>query len=247
MRGATRQVLRSRAGGTMIMVPAILVPAVLVIAGIFALILYLDKRDPVVSETPRRNQANAADRAANSLARATWVIAFLTLAIFIAGVAQYVTFKKQLTVMQGQLDAEQEPVIWVGNNLGTPNIVPNPTHGSEQIDWTVHYTNVGKGLVSNGKYQSFVGLGDGAFEQTYGQIGWNPMSPVATNEDQFITVISSPKNQGLLGDFARTERGIRVLIHFIYFGISGKQHDAVICLTKLLTGAIQFCPGSYIK
>jgi hypothetical protein len=44
-------------------VPAILVPAVLVIAGILALVLYLDKRDPVVSETSRRNPASPADRA----------------------------------------------------------------------------------------------------------------------------------------------------------------------------------------
>ena len=42
----------------------ILVPAVLVIAGILALVLYLDKRDPVVSETPRRDQASAAQRPA---------------------------------------------------------------------------------------------------------------------------------------------------------------------------------------
>jgi hypothetical protein len=94
----------------MIQVPAILVPAVLVIAGILALVLYLDKRDPGVSETPGRDQASAAECAANSLAWATWVLAWATLviaaltcAIFAAGVAQYLTFDKQLTVMQGQL------------------------------------------------------------------------------------------------------------------------------------------------
>lgn len=108
----------------------ILVPAVLVIAGILALVLYLDKRDPVVSETRRRSQASAADRAANSLAWATWVIAILTLAILVAGVAQYLTFDKQLTVMQGQLDAEQEPIIWVGNNLGPP--VSHTNRGSNR-------------------------------------------------------------------------------------------------------------------
>lgn len=108
----------------------------------------------------------------------------------------------------------------------------------------MHYTNVGKGFVSKGKYQSFVKLGDGAFEQFYVQDGWNPMFSVATNEDQFITVVSSPKS---FSDLAHTERGIHIMAHFIYFGISGRQHETGICVTQLLTGAIHFCPGSYIK
>lgn len=231
----------------MIMVPAILFPAVLMIAGILALVLYLDKRDLGLSEPPSRDQTSAADRAAKSLTRATWVIAIFTLALFFASAAQYLTFNKQLTVMQGQLDAEQEPTIWVGNSLGAPDVVSNPSHGSAQVKWTVHYTNVGKGLVFKGKYQSFVRLGDGTFEQTFKQDGWDPLSPVAPSEDQFITVISPPKSQDFLDHWVHAERGISIMVHFVYFGISGKEHETGICLTRLLTGAIQYCPGSYLK
>jgi hypothetical protein len=56
------------------------------------------------------------DRAATSTARATWAIAFLTLATIGVGISQYVIFDHQLKVMQGQLDvmhADQRPWIYI--------------------------------------------------------------------------------------------------------------------------------------
>jgi hypothetical protein len=62
----------------------------------------------------KKQKESSTDRATNSLARATWFIAVLTLAIAGVGFSQYFTFERQLEVMQGQLDemqAEQRP--WI--------------------------------------------------------------------------------------------------------------------------------------
>ncbi|MGC1777090.1 MAG: hypothetical protein WBB34_04035 [Xanthobacteraceae bacterium] len=65
-----------------------------------------------------KKKQGAADRAAHSTARATWAIAFFTLVTIAVGASQYVTFNRQLGVMQGQLDAmnaERRPWVFATN------------------------------------------------------------------------------------------------------------------------------------
>jgi hypothetical protein len=227
----------------------VLIPVVLIIGSILSLVLYLDKKYPATPEDQGPVHHTSNDATA-SLARATWVIAGLTLAILGTGVFQYLTFNKQLGVMQDQLNEardEQRPIVWAGKNLGTPELITNPK-GTGQVVWDLHYTNDGKGFVASGTYQSFMRLGNGEFEQSYGQRGSNPMPPVAPTDDQFITVISPQRSPEELAVISRMERGFSIRVKFIYFELNGRRHETEICLTKLLSGAIQFCPGgSYVK
>lgn len=74
-----------------------------------------------------KKKESAADRAATSTARATWAIAFLTVVTIGVGVSQYVIFSRQLTVMQGQLnamDADQRPWVSVFPKDGLSIIEP---------------------------------------------------------------------------------------------------------------------------
>jgi hypothetical protein len=50
-----------------------------------------------------RNKRPVMDRAAESTARATWIIALLTIATIAVGISQYVIFGRQLDVMENQL------------------------------------------------------------------------------------------------------------------------------------------------
>jgi hypothetical protein len=43
-----------------------------------------------------------------------------------------------------------------------------------------------------------------------------------------------------------TDRAVSIRADFGYFDLEGNRHETTICLSKLLTGAIQYCAGSYI-
>lgn len=70
---------------------------------------WLLRRLKKIQTSPQKGRAkaekqDAVEHAANSTAWATWAIAFLTFVTIGVGISQYVTFDRQLTVMQEQLD-----------------------------------------------------------------------------------------------------------------------------------------------
>lgn len=70
-----------------------------------------------------KKKESAIDRAAQSTARATWAIAFLTVVTIVVGVSQYFTFNRQLSVMQDQLkimEADQRPWISLEMQIDGP-------------------------------------------------------------------------------------------------------------------------------
>ena len=73
---------------------------------------YLEKR------RAKEKEENASDRAARSTARATWAIAFLTIATIGVGISQYIIFGGQLDVMKRQtamMESDGRP--WVSTSF----------------------------------------------------------------------------------------------------------------------------------
>ena len=59
---------------------------------------------PLQRGRAKDDKHDSVEHAANSTAWATWAIAFLTFVTIGVGISQYITFNRQLTVMQSQLD-----------------------------------------------------------------------------------------------------------------------------------------------
>jgi hypothetical protein len=104
------------------------------------------------SAAPKRKQESPTDRAARSTARATWAIAVLTLVTIAVGISQYVTFDRQLTVMQDQLDSmnraddtTRESIIAANRAWLAPQnmeVAVAVEDGTPKI--MVHYQNIGR-------------------------------------------------------------------------------------------------------
>ena len=43
------------------------------------------------------------------------------------------------------------------------------------------------------------------------------------------------------------DKNISARVEFEYFDAGGKRYGTVVCLTRLQTGAIQICPGSWVQ
>jgi hypothetical protein len=185
-----------------------------------------------------------------TVAESTKSISRLTLALVFVGIIGALVAYRTLRAIEGQLDEmrdEQIPIIWAGKNLGAPERFRNEKTGMIQVYWSFHFTNDGKGFVTGGTYETFIKLGNGQFVRSYGQSDANKLTPIAPTDDQFFTIISAPMTQEAIDSISKTERGISIKATFIYFGTSAKSHETSVCLTKLLSGAIQFCDGGYVK
>ena len=94
-----------------------------------------------------------------------WQQSALLSAVFSA--LQWTAIKGQLTEMQ----LEQRPIVWVAQDPGGPAVLPDKRGGTSQVAWRINYLNYGKNFVTYGTYKSFVEVGDGGFQQSYGQTG----------------------------------------------------------------------------
>jgi len=97
----------------------------------------------------KKKEQTPVERAALSTSWATWVSAIFTFAVVVVGVFQYYTFKKQLSVMQGQLDAletDQRPWLQPKMQLVGFRFTKD---GDAEITYFLDYWNVGKSPARN--------------------------------------------------------------------------------------------------
>jgi hypothetical protein len=185
------------------------------------------------------------DRNQKTSAKLSGITIFLVFLTVIFTGASWWVFNGQLNEMR----SEQRPVLWTGGNLGTPLLYTNPQNGQGQVYWTVHFTNYGRGFASSGTAQTFIKLGDAPFEKSYGQPNFSVLSPVAPNQDMFLTVISKPGTAP--DDFAalsKREDAFSVKFEIRYLDLAGTTFETGFCLIKLLSGAIKYCAtDNYVK
>jgi hypothetical protein len=200
-----------------------------------------------INKSRRGRQPAESAHQINERMMAVWTsrVGWFTGALVIVGLITAWIFQGQLNVMQ----AEQRPVLWTGTNLGTPMFNLNPQTGQGQVYWTVHYMNYGRGFTKSGTAKTFIKLGDHNFEQSYGQPKFATLAPVAPNQDVFLTVVSKPgTTPDEFGALSKREDGFSVKFEISYLDLAGQTFETGFCLTKLLSGAIMYCPaGNYVK
>ncbi|WP_315706616.1 MULTISPECIES: hypothetical protein [unclassified Bradyrhizobium] len=203
-----------------------------------------DKRsimDRVRAALDRRRVYHAnlqpAEKAARSTARATWAIALLSLVTIVVGVLQYITFGKQLTVMQGQLDAmlrDQEPHIVLGTASPPYFNLMEGSQDTGYVHWNVSYIDNGKGSALDVLINTFMSLDQGQFERPSSNLRSDPVvaDEVSVGTFNFLTISSSsPIPKARFDSLFRKDHGIEVLVEATYHGDIGKRYLATICLS----------------
>jgi hypothetical protein len=88
-----------------------------------------------------------------------------------AAVKSATTAETALNTARENFRAEQRPIIWLTNNLGSPqyvNLTNNP--GGGQITWQWHFTNYGKSPALHLAFHQLIKIGD-KIEEGHGHKG----------------------------------------------------------------------------
>lgn len=147
--------------------------------------------------------------------------------------------------------SEQRPIIWLTNNLGAPQFIPNlkKADGTGQIVWDWHFTNYGKTPALHLTYHDFMRIENNT-EESHGATGPSIGAPLPTGKDDFATVVSHPDiSQNEFNRLMNSiDNPIAISGSIVYFDAYGQQYETTFCLTRLLTGAVQHCKeGNDIK
>jgi hypothetical protein len=91
------------------------------------------------------------------------------------------------------LRSKQRPIIWLTNNLGAPQFIPNlnKADGTGQIVWDWHFRNYGKTPARHITYRDFMRI-ENITEESHGATGPSIGAPLPTGKDDFATVVSHP-------------------------------------------------------
>jgi hypothetical protein len=201
------------------------------------------KIDPSVHREENENQAAITNQAlVDRINRSDrWMIG-LTAVIAAGGIISAVIFGRQLTVMQGQLDAmerDQMPYIWITDNLKLPEFRPNTGTTKGQVVWSWEFTNFGNGRAVEITIEHFIRLGpDGVFKRAFMTTGPVYGGDIPKGKLNFLTTVSEPIEKADFDQLQAVDFGISVLIEMNYSGIAGKNVESSVCLAKLATGAV---------
>ena len=150
-----------------------------------------------------------------------------------------------------EFHAEQRPILWLTDDVGSPAFVPNPLlPNSGQVTWRWRFTNYGKTPVKGMKYLQFMKLGEGPFVPSYGAVGASTGSPIPPGKIDESEVVSKPITPGQFQKLlhALEPNGISISIRIEYTDAYGGNYETGICLHKLNMGGIAYCKtGNYIN
>jgi hypothetical protein len=190
-------------------------------------------------------QKNSVSRAATSTARATWAIVILTAVTIGVSLSQYRIFDRQLTVMQGQLDAlerDERPYVWITDKLLQPQF--HPAGGTDlpigQIVWTWEFTNFGNGRAIGLSSKDYIRMGpNSVFKRSFGTKGEAYGGDIPKGKTNFNTTISEPIQKADFDRLLAIDGGISILIEMKFSDLIGKTQETAVCLVNLASGAIQ--------
>jgi hypothetical protein len=204
--------------------------------------------EPRSGESPlasQRHEMEIAERAAISTARATWAIAALTLATMVVGIFQYVTFGRQLSVMQGQLDAmmrDEQPRLRL-----LTEIMPGPGFGllSGSLDtgnvyWNVPYFNAGKENALEVTVETYMSLDGRPYVRSDREKRPDPLQidEMLPGANAFLTIFSSPIPKAQFDVLKSKENGISIYLNFSFRDDFGHHSHLSGCFLLLPNGLI---------
>jgi hypothetical protein len=177
-----------------------------------------------------------------------YLTAIFTLALAVFACYAWLESQRSTQALEGQLvalKAEQRPFLWT-RNIGQPRFESPPIYGGQVlIDW--QYMNYGRGIAYNIASVSYIRVGDGRYEPTFGlDIGPIPnktgiQEPPAKVD--FSTVTSRLGfSQDYFDKLMKTDLGFGIMIDFHYSGDSAgiERYSDVICLERFATSAWTF-------
>jgi hypothetical protein len=160
------------------------------------------------------------------------------------------TANATLNQARQQFLLEQRPILWLTNDLGIPEfILTRPDIGTGQIVWNWHFTNYGKTPPQNLRIGQFMKVGDETFKPSCGAKGPSYGAPTPPGKIDFSTTVSEPGiTRKTFDGLIERDGGISISMKLIYSDAYGEDYEAGICLSRLRSGAIEYCPGgNYIK
>jgi hypothetical protein len=165
-----------------------------------------------------------------------------------AAVKSATTAETALNTARENFRAEQRPIIWLTNNLGSPqyiNLTNNP--GGGQIAWQWHFTNYGKSPALHLTFHQFIKIEDKT--EGYGYKGPSVGAPVPTNKDDMAEIVSEP-NIGAeqFKKLMAADEAIGISGEITYYDTYGAKYITTFCLRHLALGGILYCKeGNDIK
>jgi hypothetical protein len=169
---------------------------------------------------------------------------------------------EQIKSIKDQFRLDQRPYVWISSpTLAIPQVVSFQVaqlnkESPKQILISVHYTNFGKSPAVRVVQQHDIGLGHDALNkvklkpllQEFGTL-------LPAGKDDFFTVVSRPlkdeeivqKDNALIPALLK-DHAVAFRARFQFFDSSGYKYQTDVCMTRLQSGAFQYCPsGNAIK
>jgi hypothetical protein len=150
---------------------------------------------------------------------------------------------------------EERPYVWLtSSGIGAPKFVPEPggkIPDSGQVIWTWHFTNYGKTPAYKLRVQQYMSFDGGQFVPSHHEGPKEPYAdvPIPPGQDLLNSVVSEPgiTNQQWTQAIGLTGKGVSIRAVVQYGDSYDAQYESVMCLRLLNSGAVSYCPGSYIK
>jgi len=160
------------------------------------------------------------------------------------------TASQTLITTTNRFRIEQRPIVWLTNDIGKPDFVPqfnNPASPIGQIAWDWHFTNYGRTPAQNVKIRQYIKVGNEPFNLAYGHKQDAIGAPLPPGKTDFDTVPSRPITKDQFNKLISTDDSIAIKVLLEYTDADGSTYETSICMTNLRTGAIAYCKENYIK
>jgi hypothetical protein len=166
-----------------------------------------------------------------------------------AAIESATTLETALQTARENFRAEQRPIIWLTNNLGSPQYVNRTNKPDDgQIAWEWHFTNYGKSPALHLTFHQLMKIED-KIEEGYGYKEPSVGAPVPTNKEDMAAIVSQPDiSAEQFTKLMAAGQGIGISGEITYYDTYGAKYTTTFCLRHLTLGGILYCKeGNDIK
>jgi hypothetical protein len=130
-----------------------------------------------------------------------------------------------------------QPYVWI-YGLPTYSIYKNPKDGSSQVIVDVHYFNYGKSPAISLQRSSDLEIGADALKRIHTKPLHLAKSLLPPSKEDFFSAVTPPTNS--LPDILKDD-AIVIVSRSQYLDMLGHRYETDFCMTRLATGAWQYC------
>lgn len=149
---------------------------------------------------------------------------------------------------RSQFVKDQRPYVWLASDgLGSPQFwdTKNTNPATGQVIWEYHFTNFGKGPARDLQIHQSIKIGAlSKFVESYhiGPVSYGngTLPPIGNQKLDAVGAPGTPREE--FSRLLAADHGITLRVRFDYRDASGCRYETHVCISKLATGAIQYCP-----